>query len=61
MIFVYKKWDDFCRALEQKGIRSIPAKEVNEEMSRYLVLKHDVETDVGRALTMAKIEHKYGH
>ena len=61
MIFVYKKWDAFCRALDQKGIRSIPAREVTADLGAYVVLKHDVETDVARALEMAKIEHKHGH
>ncbi len=61
MIFVYKKWDAFCKNLKEKGITSIPAKEVTEQTKNYLVLKHDVETDVSKAYKMAKIEHKYGH
>lgn len=61
MIFVYKKWDAFCKRLADKGIKSIPAREVNEDLSRYLVLKHDVETNVAKALIMARIEQKYGH
>ena len=61
MIFVYKKWDEFCRALSQGGIRSIPAREVTDDLGGYVVLKHDVETDVARALEMAKIEQKHGH
>lgn len=61
MIFVYKKWDSFCNSLIQKGIQSISAKEVNAQKENYIVLKHDVETDVNKAYLMAKIEHKYGH
>lgn len=61
MIFVYKKWDYFCRSLHENGIHSIPACEVEQDASPYLVLKHDVETDVPRALVLAKIEFKYGH
>lgn len=61
MIFVYKKWDSFCRHLHEKGIHSIPACSVTANAKGYLVLKHDVETAVGRALEMAKIEAKYGH
>ena len=61
MIFLYKKWDTFCSQLKKEGIVSIPAKEVKKELSRYLVLKHDVETDVSRAFKMAEIENKYGH
>lgn len=61
MIFVYKKWDSFCKALANKGIISIPACEVSRETESYTVLKHDVETDVLRAYELAKIENKYGH
>lgn len=61
MIFVYKKWDSFCKGLKQKGIYSIPAKDVSEKTKSYLVLKHDVETDVSKALKMAQIEYSYGH
>lgn len=61
MIFVYKKWDSFCRELSKKEILSISAKDVSDKTENYLVLKHDVETDIARALEMAQIEHKYGH
>lgn len=61
MIFVYKKWDRFCKELHEKGIHSIPAREITAETRGYLVLKHDVETDVAKALTLAKIEQKHGH
>ena len=61
MIFVYKKWDAFCKKLADNGIYSIAAKNVSRDTINYLVLKHDVETDVSKALALAKIEHKYGH
>ena len=61
MIFVYKKWDEFCKKLSENGIYSIPSKDVNKDTKGYIVLKHDVEDDVKRALELAKIEHKYGH
>lgn len=61
MIFVYKKWDAFCKKLSDNGIHSVAAKDVNKNTKRYLVLKHDVETDVSKALSLAKIENKYGH
>ncbi len=59
MIFVYQKWDEFCKTLKEKGMLSIPAKEVGE--NPYIVLKHDVETDVAKAYELAKIEAGYGH
>lgn len=63
MIFVYKHWEKFCRELQEKGILSVPACDVAQGKAAqpYLVLKHDVETDVHRAFEMAKIEQKYGH
>ena len=61
MVFEYKRWDEFCKNLYDAGIVSIPACEVKKESSRYLVLKHDVETDVPRAFKLAKIESDYGH
>lgn len=61
MIFVYKVWEDFCRKLHEKNIHSICAKDVFNCNEKYVVLKHDVETDVNRAFEMAKIESKYGH
>ena len=61
MIFIYKAWDEFCEKLYKKGIKSIQAKEVSNEMKSFLVLKHDVENNVSKAYELANIEHKYGH
>lgn len=61
MIFTYKKWEAFCEKLQQNGLQSIPAREVDANSDNYLVLKHDVETNVANAYRMACIEQKYGH
>ncbi len=61
MIFVYKKWDEFCSVLTEKGFKSIPACEVKSDSGNYIVLKHDVETDVSHAHKIARIENQYGH
>ncbi len=61
MIFVYKKWENFCQKLSENSIHSIPACEVTSDLSGYIVLKHDVETNVEYACKIAEIEHKYGH
>ena len=61
MIFVYKKWDAFCKKLANAGLHSIPAAEVYGREKGYLVLKHDVETDVSKAYELARIEQQYGH
>ena len=63
MTFTYKVWDAFCRDLDQQGKYSVPVREVLGRTAQvpYLVLKHDVETNVARALHIAQIEHKHGH
>lgn len=61
MIFVYKKWAELCSCLIDKGIKSIPACEVKSDSGNYVVLKHDVETDVPHAYKIAQIENQYGH
>lgn len=63
MIFVYKVWDNFCKTLSDCGFHSITAKDALEGkgQDRYFVLKHDVETNVAKALKIAKIEANYGH
>ncbi len=61
MFFLYKKWDWFCKTLSEYGIKSVSAKQLAETTERFLVLKHDVETDVAKAYRMAKIETTYGH
>lgn len=45
----------------KKGITCIPAYEVNSTSKNYVVLKHDVETDVTRTYEIAKIESAFGH
>ncbi|MDE7327321.1 MAG: hypothetical protein K2N63_13785, partial [Lachnospiraceae bacterium] len=63
MVFVYKYWDVFCRELREHGIEGVTAQTVAENKSQkpYLILKHDVETNVSKAYTLASIEKKYGH
>lgn len=61
MIFVYKKWERFCKSLFNKGMLSLPAKSVTKDNKSFLVLKHDVETNVKKAFKLAKIEKKYNH
>lgn len=61
MIFVYKHWDKFCENLKENGFHCIPAKDVSNQCKGYMVLKHDVETNVEKAYKIAEIECKYGH
>ena len=61
MTFVYRRWEELCRALSVAGLHSIPAREVARDSAPYLVLKHDVETKVASAYRMAEIEARHGH
>lgn len=61
MIFTYQHWDNFCRELAEKGVKSIPTRDIKDPTASYVVLKHDVETNVPKAYRLAAIEHKYGH
>lgn len=62
MMFVYKKWEVFCKNLSEKKIHSKTAYNVlKNKDKKFLILKHDVETNPQKALDMAKIENKYGH
>ena len=61
MIFTYKKWMRFCKNMHENNLHSIPAKSIENANGKYIVLKHDVETNVKNAFKMAKIEHSYNH
>lgn len=63
MDFTHSEWTNFCKLLKEKDIYSICAKDVFDlqKKEQFLVLKHDVETDVNKALDIARIEYKYGH
>lgn len=62
MRFTYKRFNDICKtAIELK--KAIPANQIltnNKKEDDWIIFKHDVETNVERALKMAKIEAKYG-
>lgn len=61
-MFVYKKWDEFCKRLNNRGVYSVTASSLIESnKNQFFVLKHDVETKPRKALVMAKIENKYDH
>ena len=61
MIFVHKYWEKFLKDLKNRGFISISAKDVSDNLKTYLVLKHDVETDVKKAYKLAQLEKEYGH
>jgi len=60
-MFIYKNWDKFCSklVLQTKCITSTEALSIDGSFD-YVVIKHDVETNVQKALNLAVIENKYG-
>jgi len=59
-MFIFSVWDDICRELSNDK-KCIRADEIlsQKDNSEWIVIKHDVETDVEKALELAKIESKY--
>ena len=62
-MFIYKKWDTFCKKLNDEGINSTTASSLLKEIptKHFIILKHDVETNPSKALKLAEIESKYFH
>ncbi|SHG80575.1 polysaccharide deacetylase family protein [Winogradskyella jejuensis] len=62
MQFTYKQLHKICRAAVdiKKSITANQILENNEQDTDWIIFKHDVETNVSRALKMAKIEAQYG-
>jgi len=62
MIFVYSEWKKFCERLRDSGANCVTACQIMQKTARepYVILKHDVETNVRRAYKMAEIEHNCG-
>ena len=61
-MFYFKNWEWFCENLSQCGVTLCTAERSLKltENERFVVLKHDVETNVANAHRLASIEHKYG-
>lgn len=62
MLFIYKKWENFCKRLANNNIFCCTAESMlnNNDQKHFVILKHDVETKVKKAYKIAKIENKYG-
>ncbi len=59
-MFVYANWERICRDLSER-FHTIPACEILKQQQSvgWIVVKHDVETDVQKAVKLAEIEKKY--
>ncbi|MCF7906873.1 hypothetical protein K9K85_01155 [Patescibacteria group bacterium] len=60
-MFTHKKWDQLCSLLKTRAnIPFIKARDACDERGpKHIILKHDVETNLKKALDIAKIEHRY--
>lgn len=60
-MFVFSNWDKICNELSI-NFRCIRADQIldQDDDAKWLVVKHDVETNVPKALKLAKIEKRYG-
>jgi hypothetical protein len=58
-MFIYAIWDEICQELSK--LKTIRADEILNQKSddSWIVIKHDVETNVSKSLSLAKIEAKY--
>lgn len=62
-MFSYVFWESFCKNLNEMAINSIRACDLIDKGTdkNFLILKHDIENSVGKALKVAEIENKYSH
>ena len=61
-MFTYNNWDKFCSTIRKNNhccTRAMDIISVVKKNKKFIILKHDVETNVKKALIFAKIEHKY--
>ncbi len=60
-MFIYSEWEKFCKDVSSK-FDCIRADQIlnQSKYSKWFVIKHDVETDVQKALDIAVIENRYG-
>lgn len=61
-MFVYKEWERFCSNLYNLDVECITALEalgLSKTSSHYIIIKHDIETNLEKALHLALIENKF--
>jgi hypothetical protein len=58
-MFIYSVWDKICKNIAQNNIIKIEEILENVDSSNWIAIKHDVETNVLKALDLARIEAKY--
>ncbi len=62
-MLVYKNWARFCATLTKTGISCVLAREAvsaAKANTKFIIIKHDVETNVKKSLALAHIEQRNG-
>jgi len=59
-MFIYSIWDSICKDVAKMNVIKIEEILESANLSQWIAIKHDVETNVSKALDLAKIESKYG-
>lgn len=59
-MFIYSTWEKICQDIS-KNYKTIKLNQIldYDRDEKYIVIKHDVETNPQKALDLAKIEHRY--
>lgn len=61
-MFYYQNWNRFCQFVKDSNLATCTAEESLSmpKDRKFIVLKHDVEGNVPKALKLAEIEHRHG-
>jgi len=59
-MFIYSIWNDICQEIVQYNTIKVEEILKQPKNSTWIAVKHDVETNVSKALELARIEAKYG-
>lgn len=61
-MFIYKNWEHFCARIKELEIKTYTAADalsISSKDKKYMIIKHDVETNVRKALEIAEIENRF--
>jgi hypothetical protein len=59
-MFIYSKWDEICKTISLLNkSKTFDNLQLNGDLNDWVAIKHDVETNVKKALIIAKIEARY--
>ncbi len=58
-MFIYSIWDEICAEISKKSNTITVSQILHQSTQNWVAIKHDVETNVPKALALAKIESKY--